>query len=257
MPSMLEQAIIDAATLREAALKNAEQAIIEKYAPEIKTAVESLLEDQPNVGMGAPVRHGGQLARVTVESDNGQVGIQYTSGGSTHLVNESELEEATENDMLQEEEGDMMGGAMASAPAGSDMNIPMGAAGGEAMCPCPDDEDSISFEFSMDDFKDMAQDEPAGEPLPTPGADELGLDLEDEEEDPLALQEDNRFQEILNILDEIAASDDQVITEEVVEEELVVDMAGQHKNGTIETNEGTLEYQQEMELAKRESDKHK
>ena len=41
MPSMLEQAIIDAASLREAALKNAEQAIIEKYAPEIKNAVEN------------------------------------------------------------------------------------------------------------------------------------------------------------------------------------------------------------------------
>ena len=44
MSSMLEQAIIDAAALREAALKNAEQSIIEKYAPEIKSAVESLLE---------------------------------------------------------------------------------------------------------------------------------------------------------------------------------------------------------------------
>ena len=46
MSSMLEQAIIDAAALREAALKNAEQAIIEKYAPQIKEAVESLLEGE-------------------------------------------------------------------------------------------------------------------------------------------------------------------------------------------------------------------
>ena len=44
MSSMLEQAIVDAAALREAALKNAEQSIIEKYAPEIKAAVETLLE---------------------------------------------------------------------------------------------------------------------------------------------------------------------------------------------------------------------
>jgi len=256
---MLEQAIVDAASLREAALKNAEQAIIEKYAPEIKSAVESMLQEEPGQrGMGSPVRHGGQLARVTVESDNGQVGIQYTSGGKTHLVNEADLEEATEDDILQEEEGDMMGGAMSSEPAGSDMNIPLGAAGGEAMCPCPDDEDSVSFEFSMDDFKDMAQEEEPGEPFPTPGADELGLDLGDEEEDPLALQEDNRFQEVLDMLDEIATSDDaEVIAEDTLEEELVIDMAGQHKNGTIETNESTLAYQQEMELAKQESTKHK
>jgi hypothetical protein len=44
---MLEQAIIDAAALREAALKNAEQSLIEKYAPQIKEAVQAMLEDTP------------------------------------------------------------------------------------------------------------------------------------------------------------------------------------------------------------------
>ena len=44
MSSMLDQAIVDAQALREAALKNAEQAIIDQYAPEIKAAVESILE---------------------------------------------------------------------------------------------------------------------------------------------------------------------------------------------------------------------
>jgi len=44
MSSLLEQAIIDATALREAALKNAEAAIVEKYAPEIKNAVANLLE---------------------------------------------------------------------------------------------------------------------------------------------------------------------------------------------------------------------
>jgi len=47
MSTMLEQAIVDAKALREAALKNAEQAVIEKYAPEIKSAVESLLKEAP------------------------------------------------------------------------------------------------------------------------------------------------------------------------------------------------------------------
>jgi len=41
---MLEQAIIDATALKEAAIKNAEAAIIEKYAPEVKKAVATLLE---------------------------------------------------------------------------------------------------------------------------------------------------------------------------------------------------------------------
>ena len=55
MSSMLEQAIIDASALKEAAIKNAEQAIVEKYAPEIKKAVASLLEqeeDPMDMGMG-------------------------------------------------------------------------------------------------------------------------------------------------------------------------------------------------------------
>jgi len=46
MSFMLEQAIIDAEALKEAALTNAEQSIIEKYAGEIKEAVESLLEQE-------------------------------------------------------------------------------------------------------------------------------------------------------------------------------------------------------------------
>jgi hypothetical protein len=44
---MLEQAIVDAAALKEAALKNAETQILEKYAPEIKGAVDALLNEAP------------------------------------------------------------------------------------------------------------------------------------------------------------------------------------------------------------------
>ena len=45
---MLEQAIVDAKALKEAALKNAEQAVIDKYSSEIKAAVEELLEGNEN-----------------------------------------------------------------------------------------------------------------------------------------------------------------------------------------------------------------
>jgi len=41
---MLEQAVIDAEALKEAAVKNAEQTILEKYSSEIGAAVEALLE---------------------------------------------------------------------------------------------------------------------------------------------------------------------------------------------------------------------
>ena len=47
MSSMLEQAIIDAKALKEAAIKNAESTIVEKYAGEVRQAVEKLLEQDP------------------------------------------------------------------------------------------------------------------------------------------------------------------------------------------------------------------
>lgn len=44
MSSMLEQAIVDANALKEAAIKNAEQEVLEKYSQDIKEAVNALLE---------------------------------------------------------------------------------------------------------------------------------------------------------------------------------------------------------------------
>lgn len=49
MSNMLQQAIVDAQTLREAALKNAESAIVEKYSEEVKGAVTRLLEQEPEI----------------------------------------------------------------------------------------------------------------------------------------------------------------------------------------------------------------
>ena len=46
MSNMLEQAIADAAALREQAIKNAEQSVIEKYSHQIKEAVEQMLETE-------------------------------------------------------------------------------------------------------------------------------------------------------------------------------------------------------------------
>ena len=54
MSKMLEQAIIDAKALKEAALKNAEAEIVEKYAPEVKKVMESILEaedDEMDMGI--------------------------------------------------------------------------------------------------------------------------------------------------------------------------------------------------------------
>ena len=98
MSSMLEQAIIDAAALREAALKNAEQSLIEKYAPQIKEAVESMLSSE--AVENRKVKYEGRIARVTTEvNSEGMIGI--SEGGKTFLVKESDIQELTEDELLQ------------------------------------------------------------------------------------------------------------------------------------------------------------
>ena len=52
MSSLLEQAIVDAKALKEAALKNAEATIIDKYSEEVKSTLNQLLE-QDELGLDA------------------------------------------------------------------------------------------------------------------------------------------------------------------------------------------------------------
>ena len=49
MSNLLERAIIDAKALKEAALKNAEQLVIEKYSQEVKSAMSEILESEDEI----------------------------------------------------------------------------------------------------------------------------------------------------------------------------------------------------------------
>jgi hypothetical protein len=62
MSTLLEQAIVDAQQLRDAALKNAETTILEKYGDEVRVAVESLLEEElsPDEMFGAGMAVGAE-----------------------------------------------------------------------------------------------------------------------------------------------------------------------------------------------------
>jgi hypothetical protein len=51
MSSLLEEAIVDAKALKDAALKNAENTVLEKYSAEVKGALNTLLE-QDDLGLG-------------------------------------------------------------------------------------------------------------------------------------------------------------------------------------------------------------
>ena len=240
MSSMLEQAIIDAAALREAALKNAEQSLIEKYAPQIKEAVEAMLEkDEPK-----KMKYEGRLVSVVHEADmDGNVTVSE-SGGKPFVVNESELSEATADDILQEEE------AMADSTMGGGEttdNITAPFAGNPSMDPTQDVELSLDVE-KMEDFIEIdlgkLESELASADMPE---EDLGAELdlgdlggeEPAEEAPAEETEDEMLQELLKLLDE----------HDVLEEEIEVDMK-EDKDGTFRTDEGTLEYYAEMEEAR-------
>jgi len=170
MSTMLEQAIIDAGALKEAAIKNAEAAVIEKYSADIKEAVDSLLEEdelgeaEDDLGLGGDL--GGDL------------------GGGL--------------------------GDEAGAPADALPGVPPAATDGENLCPCPDEQEEIVVDFEQlaaaaDAEAGLDPLAPGAEPE-LPGAEEAGLDAElglgDEEEEELDLSEemiDNVIDEILKV----------------------------------------------------------
>jgi hypothetical protein len=276
MSSMLEQAIVDATALREAALKNAEQAIIEKYAPQIKEAVESLLEgNDSRIGVGSYVRHmeSNQIGKVhSIDED----GVQIEGrNGRVFLAEMDELEEA---DMLHEEE--MGGDAGASVATSAMPSAPMASSPSNIVDPNAQAELSMEFEFDPSDFeidldtvKAAAQEDPtsAGEQpeetedllgdLDLGGGDEGGDDLLGDlggDEEELTLQE--MMEMVSDILKEEAEDSEDEESEEESEEELNEELhvdLGEQKHGWITTDEGTRKYDEELRLAKQEGDMYK
>ena len=251
MSSMLEQAIVDAQALREAALKNAEQTLIEKFAPQIKDAVESLLEGDA-VKAKKKVSYEGKNYTLQ-EIEDGKATITR-EGQKPFIVAESELSEAIDEELLQEEETASM-----AAPAAAAVEAPF------AGSPVVDPEQNVQFsidveepiyEFdleelkagseNMDDdekdtpsdiLKDIGGDDEA--PAEEGGDDNLlgGLELQESKD-----EDDDLIEEIMNLMNEMDK-------EEILEEELIVDM-GHEKDGTFQTHKETLEYYKEMQSAK-------
>jgi len=276
MSSMLEQAIVDATALREAALKNAEQAIIEKYAPQIKEAVESLLEgNDSRIGVGSYVRHmeSNQIGKVhSIDEDGVQV---EGRNGRVFLAEMDELEEA---DMLHEEE--MGGDAGASVATSAMPSAPMASSPSNIVDPNAQAELSMEFEFDPSDFeidldtvKAAAQEDPtsAGEQpeetedllgdLDLGGGNEGGEDLLGDlggDEEELTLQE--MMEMVSDILKEEAEDSEDEESEEESEEELNEELhvdLGEDKHGWITTDERTRKYDEELRLAREQGDMYK
>ncbi len=184
MSSMLEQAIVDAKALKEAAIKSAETELLQKYSEEMKEAVTSLLEVEADLSMGAD----------------------------------------------------------AAMPS----EAPPSFAGGENLCPCPEDEEEFVVDFSqLRTQAEEAEDEgesigsglggeeefSLGDEEGLGGEEDLGLGGEEEDEEELTLEEKAILSDIFNedvvldvMKDMVNEEEDEDSDEEEVEEEAGVDV---------------------------------
>lgn len=175
---LLEQAIVDAQALRDSAYKSAQASLVEKFAPQIKEAVEKLLEQEP-------------------AEDPTQMGA---------------LAGPTDFGGAPEDPSDK------SFVAGAAKDIPLAATDGEKLCPCPDDDETVTLEIDLaklaDELsvgKDDEEDEDINmQPMmagmqdqPSPGAglqESLEIDeeiLEEELEEEISLEETEVSEEVL------------------------------------------------------------
>ncbi len=251
MSKMLEQAIVDAAALREAALKNAEQSIIEKYAPQIKEAVEAMLENET-----APTNtrtYQGRSVTVIHEADeDGNVTVSEDNG-KPFVVSESEL---TESDVLQEEEAQVADSAPSEAsieapPAWDSRYSETQSVTLSAMLDNVDEDGNIeidldSIELALTGEETEATQEAENDLSLAPEEEEVEAPTEENEDAIDALFDDeNEEDQLQEVIDMIKG----ILEEEILEEEIEVDM-GAAKTGTFETNQATLQYEADKEAAK-------
>ena len=93
---MLEQAIVDATALKEAAMKNAEAAILEKYSKEIKETVDSMLNESP-----AEEAEYAAMDKPAAEQDPPSE-TNDSSGAGTVVLDLTELEQMARESIDQE-----------------------------------------------------------------------------------------------------------------------------------------------------------
>ena len=182
MSSMLEQAIVDANALKEAAVKNAEQVIIEKYSADIKEAVNTLLEQDEDLGL--------------------DMGLDDPAAAEETFA---------------------------------DVEAPSAATPGEDLCPCPDEEQTVTL-----DLDGLAAALEAMPEEPEETEEEVGLELAPEapmDEEPLALEE------------EIEIDDDLI-------EKLIIDLAPT-MNGWAGRPKAELDHEADLDLARMQGTEYK
>ena len=212
---MLEQAIIDAKALKEAAIKNAESTIVEKYAGEVRQAVEKLLEQDPmedeeEMGMGDDM---GMDDEMGAEEEEPNAAVM----GAIPVGHDASAEDVIEIDL------DQIMAAAADEPAGEDDDMDREEMADDLGIPELEDEEAAL---------DPGFDEPANrtdEKINHP--DELEIDEEELVEifkESLAVDVPDAALKALGEMEEMEESDDE---EEYVDVREMSDELVNHRDG--------------------------
>ena len=144
MFTMLEQAIVDAKALREAAVKSAEAAIVEKYNDEVKDAVSKLLEQDDEMDLGMEPEAEVEVDSTAME----QVPMAHLSDDDEDIVvvDLDDIIAAAES-----EEGEEEAVELDREEVADEVGLPLG----DEMPANRDDEIELDQEELIDMFKEM------------------------------------------------------------------------------------------------------
>jgi len=221
MSSMLEQAIADAAALREQAIKNAEQSVLDKYSKQIKEAVDQMLEmdDAPNK--------------------------------ANKIISE------VEEELMQEEEAPAMGAPAADAgieaPPAWDSRFDDISMKLTAMVDnLPEDENGM-VELDLGDFSPAADEAAAADGAPEEPLGDLSGDLGGEEEQTPSEGGEDDLDSLLGDLGDDSGEEDEALQEmveilgDILNESMEVDYDPQADSlGKWRNNRSREEFNQEM-----------
>ena len=251
MSNLLKEAIVDAQALKEAALKNAEAAIIDKYSDEVKQTIENLLEQDE---LGA--------VQDTFAPDMGaDMGMDPAMDPGMDVDPEAPVEEVTEDhiplaatDNLADHEGKNLEETPEEGEE-VEFNVNLGALQ-EAIEELKGElEESEEVEITEEDLAAVlsGDDDVLEEAVPDPSAEEEAADvgaMQSLEGDPPEQQEEPKEEEPWKL-----QSEDQDIPDELVDavmERLTVDMRASLSGWAGRSSEST-KYEMERGLAARRS----
>jgi ATP-dependent protease HslVU (ClpYQ) peptidase subunit len=125
MSALLQEAIVDATALREAALKTAEASIIEKYSGEVRDVLDNILEQEedPLAALGA------DPAAAPAPDPLAGAGMDLGLGAEAGAAPVEEVAE----------------------------DVPLGAADGEKLCGCPEQGEQAKVSVNLDELQEAVE----------------------------------------------------------------------------------------------------